>query len=471
MCAPGSEKGPKQREKALQKRVKAAYRNLKKANTELRNRIDQLSAFHRISLAMRYSSTNPQQLWEMMLEEALELLRGDSGAIYLAEGGVLRVQAARGLSADAVSDLEMPIGHGVVGHVAKSGEALLVPDVSKEPRYEVLTEGIQSEVAAPMAGGESIIGVINVESRKLGAFKPSDKELLMTLAAHAARVWENAMLYQMAQQRNQQLLESYEKLREAQQELIRKERLAALGEMAATVAHEIRNPMTAIRGFAQRIGRRLHDPATADKYLNIIISEVDRLDEVIRSVLDFGKRPVMRKQAARIDGIIREALLILDDKIKRKSLKVKKRIDERLPLVMLDEDQMKQVIINLLQNAVDVTPRGELMVIEAASRNTGLMIRVSDTGSGITPEITEKIFEPFFTTKAKGTGLGLAMVQRIVEEHNGTINVDNLPGKGAAFTVHLPLHGGRETRGAARRSRRDGGAGFQTEREDTRPTT
>ena len=220
MCAPGSEKGPKQREKALQKRVKAAYRNLKKANTELRNRIDQLSAFHRISLAMRYSSTNPQQLWEMMLEEALELLRGDSGAIYLAEGGVLRVQAARGLSADAVSDLEMPIGHGVVGHVAKSGEALLVPDVSKEPRYEVLTEGIQSEVAAPMAGGESVIGVINVESRKLGAFKPSDKELLMTLAAHAARVWENAMLYQMAQQRNQQLLESYEKLREAQQELI-----------------------------------------------------------------------------------------------------------------------------------------------------------------------------------------------------------------------------------------------------------
>jgi len=471
MRSEGSGTGPKQREIALEKRVKTAYRDLKKANAELRNRIDQLSAFHRISLAMRYSSTNPQQLWKMMLEEALELLRGDSGAIYLVENGVLRVQTARGLSADAVSDLEVPIGDGVVGHVAQSGEALLAPDVSKEPRYKVLVEGMQSEVAAPMIGGESIIGVINVESRKVGAFKPSDKELLMTLAAHAARVWENAMLYQMAQQRNQELLESYEKLRKAQRELIRKERLAALGEMAAIVAHEIRNPMTAIRGFAQRIGRRLHDPAAAGKYLDIIISEVDRLDEVIRSVLYFGKKPAMRKQSARIDSIIREALLILDDNIKRKSLKVQRSIDEGLPAVMLDEDQMKQVIINLLHNAVDATPRGGLMAIEATRQDSGLLIRVTDSGTGVAPEISEKVFEPFFTTKPRGTGLGLTMVQRIVEEHNGTIGFTNLPGKGAAFIVHLPLPGSRPASAAQRASQCNGDGESRTEWKDAGTAT
>jgi len=314
-----------------------------------------------------------------------------------------------------------------------------VPDVAKEPRYREIADDIRSEVAAPMIGGQSVIGVINIESRKLGAFKPSDKELLMTLAAHAAWVWENSMLYQMAQQRNQQLMESYEKLRETQHELVKKERLAALGEMAAIVAHEIRNPMTAIRGFAQRIKKRLQNTEMVKKYLDIIISETDRLGEVIQSVLDFGKKPVIQKQSAQIDSIIDEALMILDGQIRDKSLTIRKNIVPALPEVMLDKGQIKQVIINLLQNAVDVTPYGQMMAVEAAENKAELLIQVTDSGNGIAPEIDDKIFDPFFTTKLHGTGLGLAMAQRIVEEHGGAIDVVNLPEKGAAFTVRLPV--------------------------------
>jgi len=451
MRSQGSAKGHEQRASALEKQVKAANRDLQEANRELRNRIGELSAIHRISLAMRSATTNPLHLWEMMLEEALELLQGSIGAIYLADGsGMLRVETARGLPPETVKDLAVPIGRGVVGHVAQSGEALLVPDVRKEPRYRELVKDIRSEIAAPMLGGESVIGVINIESNKPGAFKPSDKELLMTLAAHAARVWENSMLYQMAQQRNQQLLESYKKLSETQHELIRKERLAALGEMAAIVAHEIRNPMTAIRGFAQRIGKRLGDVATVRKYLEIIISETDRLGEVLESVLEFGKKPVIHKHSLRIDSIVGDALLLLDDRIKSKALTVRKNIAPGLPQVMLDEDQMKQVIINLLQNALDVTPRGKAMGIEAVKDDTQLLIRVTDSGTGVAPEINEKIFDPFFTTKLHGTGLGLAMAQKIVEEHNGIIDVANLPNKGAAFTVRLPLLDGHEPGGGRR---------------------
>ncbi len=444
MAGQESDRGHDHRARALEERVQAAYRNVKKANEELRNRIEQLSALHRISLAMRSSAVDPQYLWEMMLEEALRLLQGDSGAIYLVEGdGTLKAQAARGLCAEAVKNLRVPLGHGVVGYVAKSGEAMVVPDVAGEPRYKHVVDGIQSEVTAPMIGGESTIGVINIESRRLDAFKPSDKELLMTLASHAASVWENAMLYQMAQQRNQQLLESYEKLRKAQRELIRKERLAALGEMAAIVAHEIRNPMTAIRGFAQRISKRLHEPETVEEYLGIIVSEVDRLDEVIRSVLDFGKKPVIRKQPVQIGAIISDALLILEGKISAKSLTIRKSLAAGIPEVMVDEDRMKQVIINLLENAVYVTPRGDTVAIEAARIDTSLVIRVIDGGAGVDPKMTRKIFDPFFTTKVHGAGLGLAMAQRIVEEHNGTIDAANVPGRGAAFTVRLSLDNDR----------------------------
>jgi len=424
----------------LEKRVKTAYRNLKKTNAELRNRIEQLSAIHRISLAMRDSTTNPQRIWEMMLDEAIALLRADSGAIFLADNdGRLRVQCASGIGEEAVKNLVIPMGRGVIGYVARHGEAMLVPDVSRERRYIELIDGIQSEVAAPMIGGQSIIGVINVESRKLAAFTPSDKELLMTLASHAARVWENAMLYQMAQQRNQQLLESYEKLREAQQRLIKQERLAALGEMSAIVAHEIRNPMTAIRGFAQRIGRRLNSDDTCRRYSDIIISEVDRLDKVIRSVLDFGKKSLLQKQPVRIDTIINDALLLLDEQLRRKAIVVEKRIAPDLPLATLDQNQIMQVIINLLQNAIDVTPEGKSITVKNSLEQGDLKVSVIDGGTGVDPELIELIFEPFFTTKLHGTGLGLAMAQRIVEEHKGAIDVTNMPAGGAMFTVKLPL--------------------------------
>jgi len=430
----------------LEKRVKTAYRNLKKTNAELRNRIEQLSAIHRISLAMRDSTTHPQRIWEMMLEEAIGLLRGDSGAIFLADrDGCLRVQCASGIGEDAVQNLVIPMGRGIIGYVARHGEALLVPDVTRERRYIELIDGIQSEVAAPMIGGQSIIGVINVESRKLAAFTPSDKELLMTLASHAARVWENAMLYQMAQQRNQQLLESYEKLREAQHRLIKQERLAALGEMSAIVAHEIRNPMTAIRGFAQRIGRRLDHDGTFRRYSDIIISEVDRLDKVIRSVLDFGKKSVLQKQPVRIDTIVNDALLLLDEQLRRKSIAVEKRIAPDLPQALLDQNQIMQVIINLLQNAIDVTPEGRSIIVRSACDQGDLKVSISDGGTGVDPELIERIFEPFFTTKLHGTGLGLAMAQRIVEEHCGTIDVANIPAGGAMFTVRLPLQLAAET--------------------------
>jgi len=443
MGAHDAPRGHEHRARVLERRVKTAYRSLKKTNAELRNRIEQLSVLHRISLAMRDAATEPERLWEMMLQEALKLLRGDSGAIYLQDGnGVLRVQAASGLCAERAGGCEVLPGTGVVGHVAETGKPLLVPDVAAEPRYQQIVPGVQSEVAAPMTGGQSIIGVINIESRKLGAFKPSDLELLMTLAAHAAKVWENAMLYQMAQERNRQLIESYEKLRQAQEQLIKKERLAALGEMAATVAHEIRNPMTAIRGFAQRIGRRLPPYSTEREYLDVIISEVDRLDEVIQSVLDFGKKPVIRKQLTAIEGVINDALVILDAPIKRASLIVDRNISSGLPKLMLDEDQAKQVIINLVQNAVDATPPGGAISIDAVADGSHVLVRFTDSGSGVDDAMRDKIFDPFFTTKVHGTGLGLAMVKRIVEEHGGSISVENATGRGASFVMRLPLPDG-----------------------------
>lgn len=226
---------------------------------------------------------------------------------------------------------------------------------------------------------------------------------------------------------------------------LRKERLAYLGTFAASLAHEIKNPLSGMRGAAQLLSRRISDP-DLNEYLEVIMKEADRLNGILNGMLDFAKPARLRKKPFNIHQALDSVVFLMSDK---PGLFIK-TYDPSIPEISGDENQLKQVFLNLVKNArealsengvIHLTTRAitEFHLIEGKGQGRMVSIEVKDNGCGIKPEDLEKIFTPFFTTKAKGSGLGMAITLKIVKEHGGHLKIDSTPGKGTAVTLYLPL--------------------------------
>jgi len=220
------------------------------------------------------------------------------------------------------------------------------------------------------------------------------------------------------------------------------EKLAVLGEMAAVMAHEIRNPLNAIAGFAQLLQAKKDVEPKVAQFVEIIVQEAFRIDAIISDILDFAHRKKLSLAEVRIEEIIRKitqnGYLARDDQ----EVVLKVNLAPDLPAIKGDAVRLERALVNLVNNAREAVERKGEVIIEAAPEKQGgrdgVRISVSDNGQGIPPEMMEKIFQPFFTTKSRGTGLGLAIIQRIVEEHQGRISVKSRPGVGTAFSIFLP---------------------------------
>ena len=377
----------------LRKAIRTSTKEQERLNAELQQRIERLAALHRISLATNDSSMNSERVLNLVLAEAIKLLRGDSGAIFhMGENDELHVETAMGAGAEKILQSSIPLGRGIVGHVAATGQAEIVADVSRDPRYLLVVEDVRSEVSAPLlTEGSKVIGVINIESRRQDAFAQDDLELLVMLASHVARVWDNATLYEALRRRNAELSESYGKLREAQVKLMRQERLAVLGEMAAIVAHEIRNPLTSVRGFAQRISRKLTEDDKAANYCRIIIEEVDKLNQVTKSITDFAGRPTPELKPTKIQEILDRVLIVAEPEATKKEIVLEKQYGEIDP-VLLDAGQMAQVFLNIVRNAVQATPPKGRVTVRAEIEDGDLHVSVSDTGPGVSEDVRQRMF-------------------------------------------------------------------------------
>lgn len=228
----------------------------------------------------------------------------------------------------------------------------------------------------------------------------------------------------------------------------RSDRLAVVGQLAAGAAHEIRNPLSAIRGSIQLLNRKLQKLPDADPLLiktKSMIEEVDRINRIVAGMMDMSKEGMLQLTRVSINKVLRDVGYIVEGNFKEAGVGLEFALDETLPDVSVDVAEMKQVFLNLYQNALQaMTTNGKLTVTSA--RYTGgaegtdgyVQVRVTDTGSGIDEKHLEKIFAPFFTTKTDGTGLGLSIVHRIVEEHKGRITAESVIGKGTTFMVVLP---------------------------------
>jgi len=283
----------------------------------------------------------------------------------------------------------------------------------------------------PLINKKRLVGMMNFGAKlSEDAYTSEDIELLMTLSGQAAIAIENDQLSA--------------RMRELEKSLHQADKLSALGTFASSLAHEIKNPLSSIKTFSQLMEKRFNDTVFREKFSAIVPQEIDRLEAVLNQLVDFGKESSLDFEPVKIGKVIDELFELVQYEALRRNIKVIKECGASLPPVAAVEQQLKQVFMNLILNAIQAMPAGGEVRISAAAAaddRIGDIVRVSvkDNGSGIPPEAMARIFKPFFTTKADGTGLGLSITQRIVRDHGGAIEVNSEPGNGAEFIVKLPV--------------------------------
>ena len=244
----------------------------------------------------------------------------------------------------------------------------------------------------------------------------------------------NKSLSRQVELKTEELIESHERL-------LRSERFAAVGEAAAYVSHEIKNPLMVIGGLANQVERRLPGDPAAQEKLHIIQNEVKRLESFLGELRDFLRPAQPSMQEINLNQVIREEVALMEDAIQEKGVSLVARLDPDLPPIEADPNHLKQVLLNLLKNALEATEEKGTILISSGAKDAQVWFSVQDTGKGMSEDVQEKIFHPFYTTKDKGTGLGLAVINKIVTDHHGTITVDSVAGSGSTFTVRLPKKG------------------------------
>jgi len=352
----------------------------------------------------------------------------------------------------AMKSFEYPLSGGITGHVFQTGEGLVVNDVLQDNRYRSI-RGWQagSEMCVAIRDGEKMLGIVDVESSSRNAFTHNDFIALESLAGILASVITSADQYQRLQVTISQLRSTQVELRarmeaqrSAENRLVQAAKLAAVGEMAAGIAHELNNPLTSVTGFAELALGDIPPGSETHKDLEIVMREAARARDVVRRLLDFARQSESTRARASLNDVVEDVVALSRHLIHTSGVTLRLALQENLPWILVDVNQMKQVLLNLIHNALQAMPNGGELTISSESglRNGRDWIRVSvhDTGIGIPRVDQTRIFEPFYTTKGDqgGTGLGLSVTYGIITDHGGQIDVESQPGAGSKFSVWLP---------------------------------
>lgn len=228
------------------------------------------------------------------------------------------------------------------------------------------------------------------------------------------------------------------KLEKANMEKCRLERLSLLGQMSARVAHEIKNPLNAIKGAANYLKRNF-EGEILQEFLRIIEEETERLNDIVSDFLNFSKPTPPVKVLSNLNLLVEDTVQLVDGEIREKRLNLVLDTDSSLKPFKFDYAKLKQALLNLLVNAIEETEPGGVIEVKTQRKDSYVLLSVRDSGRGIAPEVLEHVFKPFFTTKTRGSGLGLAIVEQIVKEHEGEISVESVVDKGSIFTITLPV--------------------------------
>ena len=328
-------------------------------------------------------------------------------------------------------------GREVIASCVKEKKPIIVKDAANDAR---VTEEFRNTLRAnqfvcvPLITKDEPKGVIVADNTYTGESITEDLVNTLTMfAGQAALAIENAETYK-------RLADKMNQLTETQHKLIRSEKLAIIGSMASYVAHEIRNPLVNIGGFAKSLARFTFADQKIKANIDIILDEVKRLEIILNNITDFSKPPILEKTNVQICEIMANTCTLMENYLQERNINLYKEFEPDIPQVLADPTQMKQVFLNILMNAVESMPNGGDLTVKITTVNKSIKIDIIDTGKGMTKESLKNIFEPFFTTKTYGTGVGMAVSLKIIEDHGGNINAESEWGKGTTMSLTLPIN-------------------------------
>lgn len=426
----------------------------KHAENRLRRYADEQTVLYEIALQLN-SQLNLDELLHVIVEQAVALLSARAGGIYLYD--TMRDTLVLTLGVDVYHEyigMEIKPGEELSGRAFQSRRTMKAGDY---PAWERRTAGVASEnsmkpvIAVPLTGKHAVPGVLFVvgdESRQ--EFDDHDARLVELFAAQAAIALENAQLYNAQQ-------EQYRRLQESQSRLIQSEKMSALGRLAASIAHEINNPLQAVQGCLSLVRDGIEESNAIEperrvsmlEDLSVAASEVARIAGIVERLRDFYRPARPGVQATDVNAIIDAVLALAANQLQHSHVAVEQTLAlAGAPIVIkTNADQLKQVILNLVLNAIDAMPGGGVLQIRADTDtlnvadiwSPAVRLTFTDTGHGIPAENLARIFEPFFTTKENGSGLGLSISYDLVKMLGGEISVTSDVGVGTTFTIRLPI--------------------------------
>ncbi|HET8541333.1 MAG TPA: GAF domain-containing protein [Anaeromyxobacter sp.] len=405
---------------------------------ETRRRAEELGLMHEVGRALA-ETLDFERVLHAGVRNLARIVDAPEGylAIVSPDGPGLEIRAAAGRHPELVGTrlpLEPP-DHNLMAAAFHAREPVLVEDGAVDPRPDPTLRaqtGGRGYLGLPLVVRDRAIGaLLIVETRRPRAFTVAEVERAAGIANQLAVAADNARLYE-------DLRRSYADLERAQHRLIQGERLAALGEMSAVVAHEVRNPLGVIFNSLGSLRRLVRPSGDAKMLLDIVGEEADRLNRIVGDLLDFARPATPELRPEPLDRVVEDAVVAALAQ-RPNGIDVARELDPALPAVPMDPRLVRQAVLNVVVNAVQAMPEGGRITLRTRAEREEAVLEVEDTGPGIPDEVRARIFEPFFTTKASGTGLGLAVVRRIVEGHGGTVVVRSRPGEGTLFALRFPL--------------------------------
>lgn len=383
--------------------------------------------------------TDSEDALEKRLEEVVVLLVNffavDHCAIYLFDREKKILKLAVEAGGRQGGQRVYKDDEGLPGWAIKSGKPVFITQFSRiKDMWEGVADkgasGFRTIICQPIKD-DILYGAIYLRSADKKIISAKKKKMLAVIALQLATAIKN---YECIVD----LTDVNKRMQDMQARLVHAEKLLALGEMAATLAHEIRNPLMSIGGFAKRLQQHPNADPSHIVYVERIVKEVERLEKLMDGIVRFSNKSGYELSFEDINGIIEEAAQFFEDEFKRNRITVKREMTLDMPKIETDRQQLKLAFNNLLANAIQAMTRGGILTIQTRYEDNWVVTEVSDTGGGIDPKIMSNIFNPFFTTKETGTGLGLAITHTIVTNHRGIIEVNNNMGVGVTFVIKLP---------------------------------
>jgi signal transduction histidine kinase len=413
---------------------------------------DRLSALYDISTSLQ--SLELDEVLSMILDGVTRTIGFDRARLYLVDEdkNVLKCVMAVGLEPEMAREIVLPLKRdgSVVANAAINRKPYIVKDALSDTRVNldiVRRLNIRSFVAVPMIGREKAVGVVSADNLHSNReITDEDFKLLVTFVNQAGVAIENAGIYEELKKLNESLerriQEALKELEQSQRQLMQSEKLAALGQIAAGVAHELRNPLTSIKILVHFLIEEFGLKKERREDVEVIRHEISKMEELIKRFLNFARPSSPILQRVNVNEVLGDVLQLMEYQFRESDVALKISFTSDAEITG-DKDQLHQLFLNIILNAMHAMTNGGDLHVATERNGNVLTIEIRDTGTGIPKSILDKIFDPFFTTKDEGIGLGLSIVQRIVEEHKGSTDLASDPGKGTSFRVHLPVGGDR----------------------------